>query len=122
MNEYKERTASAVLSLFLSSIASLQISFEIGCVKQLMGLFTARFSQEVLIEFLNGFVFMRHSHFMLCIDGIDSRGSLFQNLQVSMMIRLSASAYTATRTGHDFDGMVIAFPLSDAFQERSGVS
>src|SRR5690554_587077 len=104
------------------NVFSLQISLEICRMQQLMGFLSTWRSQEVIIKLLNGFVFMRHSHFMLGIDGINTSRSLFQDFQITMMIRLSTAAYTAARTGHDFNGMVIAFSFSDAFQERSGVT
>ncbi len=65
---------------------------------------------------------MGHSNALTLVDGIDSFCSLFQDLQVSMMVGLSTTAYTASRTSHNLNGMVVALSFSDVLQKRSGVS
>ena len=80
-----------------------------------MGLVSARFAQEFLIQFLDYRVFMALSQGHGCIFAVQCLGTFCTKVSevayICRLMRLTAAVYTAARTCHHFDEVVVCFAV-----------
>ena len=85
-------------------------------------LFAERLAEILLVHLYNALVLVALSKRHVLVFLVDCLLAGLDNLEVSVMERLSAAADAAARAGHDLDYVVLALAGPDLFHQFAGVT
>src|SRR5690554_928472 len=97
-------------------------AIEILCMQQMMRSFTHGCTKKFFIKLYDIWIFVRFANFLIAVFLINGHLSLLKYFNIAMMVGLSSTTNTSSRTTHNFDGMEFTFARFNFLKQTPCVS